>query len=185
MRGEKMERLTKMLNSETVVYTQGKYEDTIPEEMTTNDVSTVLRKLAKYEDIGTPIELKQLKENGGFTSLELAEIAIALKELQTYRETEESGLLVRLPKAIEKQIPKKPIKRFTSEKAKVIKIWPSAHVEVRLYVSEEMEEDYKKCYLSGGVYGCEKCSWYKVRIREPVCNFFDEEILRQLGLGEK
>ena len=33
-------------------------------------------------------ELKQLKENGGFTGLELAEIATALKELQAYREQE-------------------------------------------------------------------------------------------------
>ena len=56
--------------------------------MTTEDVRAVLKKLAEYEDIGTPMELKQLKENGGFTSLELAEIATALKELQTYREKE-------------------------------------------------------------------------------------------------
>ena len=83
-----MERLTKILNSGTVVYTQGKYEDTVPAEMTTNDVRTVLRKLAEYENIGTIIELKQLKENGGFTSLELTEIAIALKELRTYREAD-------------------------------------------------------------------------------------------------
>lgn len=82
-----MERLTKVLNK-TVVYTKGKYEDTVPAEMTTEDVRTVLKKLAEYEDIGTPTELKQLKENGGFTGLELAEIAAALKELQAYREKE-------------------------------------------------------------------------------------------------
>ena len=82
-----MERLTKGLPI-TVVYTKGKYEDTVPAEMTTEDTRTVLKKLAEYEDIGTPTELKQLKENGGFTGLELAEIATALKELQAYREQE-------------------------------------------------------------------------------------------------
>lgn len=82
-----MERLTKVL-TKTVVYTKGKYEDTTSAEMTTEDVRTVLKKLAEYEDIGTPTELKQLKENGGFTGLELAEIATALKELQAYREQE-------------------------------------------------------------------------------------------------
>lgn len=56
--------------------------------MTTEDMRTVLKKLAEYEDIGTPTELKQLKENGGFTGLELAEIATALKKLQAYREQE-------------------------------------------------------------------------------------------------
>lgn len=82
-----MERLTKVL-TKTVVYTKGKYEDTVPAEMTTEDMRTVLKKLAEYEDIGTPTELKQIKKNGGFTGLELAEIAAALKELQTYREQE-------------------------------------------------------------------------------------------------
>lgn len=82
-----MERLTKVL-TKTVVYTKGKYEDTVPAEMTTEDMRTVLKKLAEYEDIGTPTELKQLKENGGFTGLELAKIATALKELQAYREQE-------------------------------------------------------------------------------------------------
>lgn len=82
-----MERLTKVL-PKIVVYTKGKYEDTVPAEMTTEDMRTVLKKLAEYEDIGTPTELKQLKENGGFTGLELAEIAAALKELQAYREQE-------------------------------------------------------------------------------------------------
>lgn len=76
-----MERLTRVL-TKTVVYTKGKYDDTTSAEMTTGDVRTVLKKLAEYEDIGTPMELKQLKENGGFTSLELAEIATALKKLQ-------------------------------------------------------------------------------------------------------
>lgn len=32
------------------------------------------------------------------------------------------------------------------KKAKTIKIFPAPHVEIRLHVSEEMEEDFKKCY---------------------------------------
>lgn len=34
------------------------------------------------------------------------------------------------------------------KKAKTIKIFPAPHVEIRLHVSEEMEEDFKKCYFS-------------------------------------
>ena len=46
-----MERLTKRLgNKGTVVFTQGKYEETIPAEMTVNETRIVLRKLADYED---------------------------------------------------------------------------------------------------------------------------------------
>ena len=47
-----MERLTKRLgNKGTVVFTQGKYEETIPAEMTVNETRIVLRKLADYEDL--------------------------------------------------------------------------------------------------------------------------------------
>lgn len=47
-----MERLTKKLgNKGTVVFTQGKYEETIPAEMTVNETRIVLRKLADYEDL--------------------------------------------------------------------------------------------------------------------------------------
>ena len=44
-----MERLTKRIASH-VYYTQGKYEETIPAEMETNDIRNVLKKLAEYED---------------------------------------------------------------------------------------------------------------------------------------
>ena len=45
-----MERLTKRLGSKgTVVFTQGKYEETIPAEMTNDDIRAVLKKLADYE----------------------------------------------------------------------------------------------------------------------------------------
>lgn len=56
-----------------------------------------LEELKSYKDIGTPKELKELKENGAFTGLELAKLAIMQKELKKYKDSEEQGLLVRLP----------------------------------------------------------------------------------------
>lgn len=55
-----MERLTKTLHR-TVAYTQGEDKNIIPIEMTPNDIRVVLNKLAEYEDIGTPDELRKLK----------------------------------------------------------------------------------------------------------------------------
>ena len=47
-----MERLTKRLGSNgTVVFTQGKYEETIPAEMAVNETRIVLKKLCDYEDL--------------------------------------------------------------------------------------------------------------------------------------
>nr|DAE13611.1 MAG TPA: hypothetical protein [Siphoviridae sp. ctVif31] len=56
-----------------------------------------LEELKLYKDIGTLKELKGLKENGTFTGLELAKLAIMQKELKKYEDLEEQGLLVRLP----------------------------------------------------------------------------------------
>lgn len=56
-----------------------------------------LEELKSYKDIGTLKELKELKENGAFTGLELAKLAIMQKELKKYKDAEEQGLLVRLP----------------------------------------------------------------------------------------
>ena len=56
-----------------------------------------LEELKLYRDIGTLKELKELKENGTFTGLELAKLAIIQKELKEYKDLEEQGLLVRLP----------------------------------------------------------------------------------------
>lgn len=56
-----------------------------------------LEELKSYKDIGTPKELKELKENGAFTGVELAKLAIMQKELKKYKDSEEQGLLVRLP----------------------------------------------------------------------------------------
>ena len=60
-------------------------------------VAKWLKELKSYKDIGTPKELKELKENGAFTGLELAKLAIMQKELKKYKDLEEQGLLVRLP----------------------------------------------------------------------------------------
>ena len=50
-----MERLTKRIKrlqkDDLIVYTNGKYEDTIPAEMTNDDIRAVLKKLAAYEDL--------------------------------------------------------------------------------------------------------------------------------------
>lgn len=60
-------------------------------------VAKWLEELKSYKDIGTPKELKELKENGAFTGLELAKLAIMQKELKEYKDLEEQGLLVRFP----------------------------------------------------------------------------------------
>lgn len=74
--------------------------------------------------------------------------------------------------------------RDTMKKVKVIKIWPAPHVEVRLHVSKEMEEDYRKCCLSGGMYSCEKCSWDNVQIEgKRVCQLKCLERGIKLPLG--
>lgn len=56
-----------------------------------------LEELKSYKDIGTPKDLKELKENGAFTGLELAKLAIMQKELKKYKDLDGQGLLARLP----------------------------------------------------------------------------------------
>ena len=50
-----MERLTERIKGlqkdDLIVYTNGKYKDTIPAEMTNDDIRAVLKKLADYEDL--------------------------------------------------------------------------------------------------------------------------------------
>ena len=68
--------------------------------------------------------------------------------------------------------------RDTMKKTKVIKVWTSAHLEVRIHASEEMVKDFKNCQK-----GCSECSWYDVTIDEtPVCWLADfrKHIKRQL-----
>lgn len=50
---------------------------------------------------------------------------------------------------------------------KVIKIFPSPHVEMRVSVSEQMEADLKECYkksCAGESVECDTCSWIELDI---------------------
>lgn len=74
------------------------------------------------------------------------------------------------------------------EKAKVVKVWPEAHVEFRLHVSERMKKDFNMCIKPISNPGklmksmfCEHCSWKDVKIAgETCCGLFTKEIRRQL-----
>ena len=51
-----MDRLTNRIaiperENDLIVFTKGKYDDTIPAEMTHDDIRAVLRRLAEYEDL--------------------------------------------------------------------------------------------------------------------------------------
>lgn len=86
------------------------------------------------------------------------------------------------------------------EKAKVIKIWPAPHIEIRVHVSEEMIKDFKKCYKLSEMIekrksvlaifqSCEGCSWRNIRIEEKgteICTLLDKKSsAEQLGFFEK
>lgn len=45
------ERIKRLQKDDLIVYINGKYEDTIPAEMTNDDIRAVLKKLAAYEDL--------------------------------------------------------------------------------------------------------------------------------------
>ena len=45
------ERIKRLQKDDLIVCTNGKYEDTIPAEMTNDDIRAVLKKLAAYEDL--------------------------------------------------------------------------------------------------------------------------------------
>ena len=65
----------------------------------------LVKKLREYYAIGTPEELRAMKEHGGFTGIELAEIAAALSTLNDYRKI---GTPEECRAAVEKQTPKRP-----------------------------------------------------------------------------
>lgn len=50
---------------------------------------------------------------------------------------------------------------------KKIKLFPAPHIEVRIYVSEQMEADLKRCKESAAFPGsgadCNQCSWNDVQ----------------------
>ena len=64
-----------------------------------------LEEIQKYRAIGTPEELKQLKENGAFTGAELAQLAAMQMKLKEYQAI---GTPVECRLAVKKQKAKKP-----------------------------------------------------------------------------
>lgn len=64
-----------------------------------------LREVQQYRAIGTPEELRTMKEHGGFSGIELAEIAVALTGFKEYQQI---GTLEECRVAVEKQKSKKP-----------------------------------------------------------------------------
>lgn len=64
-----------------------------------------LEEIQQYREVGKPEELKQLKENGAFTGMELAQIAIMQMELKKYMAI---GTVEECRAALEKQRAKKP-----------------------------------------------------------------------------
>lgn len=113
-------------------------------------VAKWLEELKSYKDIGTLKELKELKENGAFTGLELAKLAIMQKELKEYKDLEEQGLLVRLPfkrgtvlYRINKGARKPIIKMVASQ----------ITVNGGAYSVKAIEEDYGEVFFSNDVIG--------------------------------
>lgn len=71
------------------------------------------------------------------------------------------------------------------EKVKTIKIWPSAHVEIRLHVTEKMAKDLEACKEGGvgPIPSCAECSWEDVHIEEiGACTLLTREMLKRLGI---
>ena len=103
-----MERLTKKIfvpkeERELVVFTQGKYIDTIPAEMTYDDIRAVLRRLAEYEDFEEIFREKMtdsacefLKDKEEF-GLWLDRNKWDAKKCDEWARAEEQGLLLQLP----------------------------------------------------------------------------------------
>ena len=97
-----------------------------------------LEELKSYKDIGTLKELKEFKENGAFTGLELAKLAIMQNELKKYKDLEEQGLLVRLPCKVGDTV-YVPTRNFISE----LRI---------IMVSVYMHDTYFRWILNSGIY---------------------------------
>lgn len=113
---KQMERLTRRINNSKIAaikgagcnYSAQSFDCRIDEGK--EKLKVALERLADYEDIGTPKELKELKENGAFTGMELAQIAGMQKEWKAYKDAEEQSLLMRLPVKIGTDVYKIPSK---------------------------------------------------------------------------
>ena len=103
-----MERLTKRIfvpteERDVVVFTQGEYIDTIPAEMTHDDIRKALRKLAEYEDFEEIFRAKMtdtacefLKDKEEFGKW-LDRNKWITKKCDELVRVEEQGLLLRFP----------------------------------------------------------------------------------------
>lgn len=60
---------------------------------------------------------------------------------------------------------------------KRIKLFPAPHVELRVHVSDQMVEDYKKCEEDDD-FDCSQCSWNDVKIvNKSICGLKEMEQL--------
>lgn len=75
-------------------------------EESADAIQTLLEEIQQYRVIGTVEELKELKYNGAFSGIELANIAASLAELQKYQAI---GTVEECREAVERMKPKKPI----------------------------------------------------------------------------
>lgn len=100
---------------------EGIYEDCVKDSdkeymeknLALTEAVKALSEIQQYRAIGTPEELKQLKENGAFTGMELAQIAVMQMELKKYMAI---GTVEECRKAMEKQRKKKLIGRNKEKK---------------------------------------------------------------------
>ena len=65
-----------------------------------------------------------------------------------------------------------------------IKLWPAPHVEVRVYVSEEMIEDLKRCRKvmdeTGNGADCSICSWKDIDLQRKEITLCTEDMLKAI-----
>lgn len=69
---------------------------------------------------------------------------------------------------------------------KKIKLFPAPHMEVRVFVSDEMEKDFVECRRKTGkgkihrIPNCDKCSWEELNVCN-TCICMHESVRKQLG----
>ncbi len=88
-----MDRLTKRIK-DSVYYTKGEYQETLPAECNSSDVRAILNCLAAYEDTGlTPDEITESRKAMS------AALALAC-EVQAFRNAEQSGGWISVEEAL-------------------------------------------------------------------------------------
>lgn len=78
-------------------------------EESADAIQTLLEEIQQYRAIGTVEELKELKDNGAFSGIELANIATSLAQLQRYQMI---GSVDQFKEAVERMKPKKVVMRY-------------------------------------------------------------------------